>query len=53
MTYVNLLFRKEFLQAHGETNTDRYKVALLAEKTGGIYDIRVHRGMHRGAAKVK
>ncbi len=36
----------------GQTNTTRYKVALLAERTGGIYNIEEHRGLHRDTAKV-
>ncbi len=36
----------------GQTQTDAYKVALLAEKTNGIYDPIEHGGIHKDSPKV-
>ena len=44
--------RKEYLAAFGLQNTTKYQVALLAERTGGIYDPEEHGGIHRDAIKV-
>ncbi len=48
-----VIYRKEYLQLIGKTDTYKYKVALLADETGGIYNMIKHRGIHRSAAEVQ
>ncbi len=47
------LNRKEYLELTGQQDTINYKVAELAERTGGIYSLMKHQGLHKGSAKVR
>ncbi len=44
--------RTAYLEATGQTGSMKYKVAKLAEETGGIYDPRLYLGMHKDAPLV-
>ncbi len=49
---LDLVHRKDYLASIGKTETDLYRVAELAERTGGVYNPEEHRGYHREAPKV-
>ncbi len=48
----NHVCRRDFLEQTGQTETTKYKVALLAEKTKGIYDSSKYSGLPPDGARV-
>ncbi len=46
------VYRSAYLEATGQAGSVKHRIAKLAERTGGMYDVRHHMGLHRGAGQV-
>ncbi len=43
---------RSYLEAFGLQGTPLHRIALLAERMDGIYDLETHGGIHKEAPKV-